>query len=101
MIWLFRSNDVFWGDKPKVNESFRFDTNDIEFDITKYDISLYLGIANYYLMNESNDSEIYLLRFVGANNNPVRILISEESNIYKIIKNYVRKLKIKSLKNEL
>jgi hypothetical protein len=92
MVWLFKVDEVFWGDKPKVNEHYIFDTNDIEFDVNKYDISIYFGTADYYLLNDSNDKEIYSLRFVGVNVNPIRVLVSNESEIYDIIRKiYINK----------
>jgi len=33
MIWLFKVNDVYWDNKPKVNEFYTFDVDDIHFDI--------------------------------------------------------------------
>ena len=88
MIFLFRVNEVFWDNKPKVNEYYTFDTNDIEFDISKYDISLYFGVADYYLIEDSNDHEIYYLRYVGVNSNPIRKLVSENSEMYGIVRNF-------------
>lgn len=38
MIWLFKIDEVFWNNKPKVNEFYTFDVDDIHFDITEYDI---------------------------------------------------------------
>jgi hypothetical protein len=94
MIWLFKVDEVFWGNKPKVNEHFLFDINVIEFDMMKYDISLYFPSSNYYLLNDSNDKEIYKLEFVGVNINPARILISDGSEIYDVVINYYIKNKI-------
>lgn len=88
MIWLFEVDEVFWDNKPKVNEYYTFDTNDIEFDIAKYDVSLYFGTAGYYLLSESNDKEIYQLRFVGVDINPVRLPVSDKSEIYDIVRNF-------------
>ena len=59
MIWLFKVNDVYWDNKPKVNEFYTFDVDDIHFDITQYDVSLYFPTASYYLLNESNEDELY------------------------------------------
>lgn len=87
MIWLFKVDEVFWNNKPKVNTYYKFDINDIGFDITKYHISLYFGTANYYLLNESNDSEIFRLNCIGERN-PIRTLVSDTSEIYDIIKNF-------------
>jgi hypothetical protein len=91
MVWLFKCNEVFWGDKPKVNDYFILDTNDIETDLTKYDISLYFGLANYYLLSDDKDGEIYNLRFISTNGNPMRVLISEDSEIHSIIRNFYLK----------
>jgi len=88
MIWLFRVDEVFWGDKPEVKEHFVFDTDDTNFDLFKYNIDMYFALANYYLVNESNDNEIYLLRFVGSHKNPVRQLISQDNEIFNIIRDF-------------
>lgn len=90
MIWLFKVDEVFWGNKPKVNEFYKFEVDDIHFDITQYDVSLYFGTASYYLLNESNDNEIYLLRFVGSYQNPIRELISEGSEICGIVNDFYK-----------
>lgn len=100
MIWLFRSNEVFWGNKPKVNEYFLFDVNDINFDITKYDISLYFPIADYFILSDSNDDEIYLLKYV-SNGNPIRSKLDISSEYHTMIKSFynteLRDTKIKEL----
>ena len=87
MIYLFKVDEVFWNNTPKVNDYYTFDTNDIEFDITKYDISLYFSLADYYLHSDSNLEEIYHLRYLG-NKNPMRILVSKENEIYNIIRDF-------------
>ena len=38
MIWLFKIDEVFWNNKPKVNEFYTFDVDYINFDITEYDM---------------------------------------------------------------
>jgi hypothetical protein len=88
MIWLFRSNEVFWGNKPKVDEYFLFDINDINFDITKYDISLYFAIADYFILSDSNDDEIYLLKYNVSNVNPIRYKLDISSEYYNMIKSF-------------
>jgi hypothetical protein len=88
LIWLFKVDEVFWGDKPKVNEFYTFDTDYIDFDITQYDISLYFGTASYYMMSESNEDEIYYLRLVSVNGNPVRVLVSDDSEIYNVVRDF-------------
>jgi hypothetical protein len=94
MIWLFRVDEVFGGNKPEVKEHFVFDTDDTNFDLFKYEIDMYFALANYYLVNESNDNEIYLLRFIGSHKNPVRQLISEDNEILNIIRDfYIKKHK--------
>ncbi len=98
MIWLFRVNQVFWDEKEKVNECYRFDTTDINFDIDRYDITLYFPLADYYLLDEFNDNKLYTLRLESVNKNPTRILISEKSEIYKIIKDFY---KIESRDNKI
>lgn len=101
MIWLFRSNEVFWGNKPKVDEYFLFDINDINFDITKYDISLYFAIADYFILSDSNDDEIYLLKYNVSNVNPIRYKLDISSEYHNIIKSFynteLRDIKIKEL----
>jgi hypothetical protein len=93
MIYLFKVNEVFWNDKPKINDYFTFDTNDIEFDVTKYDISLYFPTADYYLhyLNDAEyfltTEEIYQLKYVG-NKNPMRILVPKDNEIYNIIREF-------------
>lgn len=100
MIWLFKSNEVFWGNKPKVNEYFLFDVNDINFDITKYDISLYFPIADYFILSDSND-EIYWLKYNGVNVNPIRYKLNISSEYHSMIKNFYdterRHIKIKEI----
>jgi hypothetical protein len=88
MIWLFKVNEVFWGDKPKVDEFYTFDTNNTNFDILQYDISLYFGASNYYILNEDNDTNIFSLRLENINKNPTRIPISNSDEIYQIIRNF-------------
>ncbi len=46
--------------KQEVNDYYLFPTDDIKFDITKWDISLYLASADYYILSESNDEEVYI-----------------------------------------
>jgi hypothetical protein len=88
MIWLFKVNEVFWNNKPKVNDYYTFDTEDTEFDIIQYDVPLYFGLANYYLLNELNDNELYYLQYVTVNKNPMRILVSKDNEIYNIIRDF-------------
>ncbi len=88
MIWLFKVNEVFWNDTPKINDYYTFETDDIDFDITKYDISLYFGLADYYILNDSNDEEIYWLRLTNVNGNPMRMLLSKDDVIYNIIREF-------------
>ena len=87
MIWLFKVDEVFWNNTPKINDYYTFDTNDVEFDITQYDISLYFSTAYYYLHSDSNIGEIYQLRYVG-NKNPMRTLVSKDSEIYNMIREF-------------
>jgi len=86
MIWLFKVDEVFWNSTPKVNEHYTFDIDDIEFDITQYDVSLYFETSNYYLLSNSNEEEIYFLSFNGINMNPRRVLLQKDDKIYNIIK---------------
>jgi hypothetical protein len=88
MIWLFKVNEVFWNDTPKINDYYTFETDDIDFDITKYDISLYFAISNYYILNDSNDEEIYSLRLIYGSGNPMRVLLSKDDEIYNIIRKF-------------
>ena len=100
MIWLFKSNEVFWDNKPKVNEHYLFDVSDINFDITKYDISLYFATANYFILSDSND-EIYWLKYNGVNVNPIRYKLNISSEYHNMIKNFYdterRHIKIKEI----
>ena len=101
MIWLFRVDEVFWGNKPKVKEHYLFNEDDILFDITLYDISLYFGNCNYYLMSDLIDSKIYSLEFIGVNKNPQRLLLDSGLEIYDIVRKYYRQQKIEKKLNEL
>jgi hypothetical protein len=87
MIWLFKVDEVFWNNTPKINDYYTFDTNNVEFDITQYDISLYFPTADYYLHSDYNMEEIYQLRYVG-NKNPMRTLVSKDNEIYNIIREF-------------
>ncbi len=104
MIWLFKLDEVFWNNKPEVNQHFVFNIDDINFDmypyLYQYSISLYFATANYYLLSESNDKEIYLLHFIGLDTNPSRTLISEESEIYDIVRSFYLKNKNKKTDEE-
>ncbi len=88
MIWLFKCNEVFWKNKPKVNEYYLFDEDDINFDMSKYDISFYYPTADYYLMNDKNPDEIYCLGFTlyqrGIKNNPSLVKLSITGNAHTI-----------------
>jgi hypothetical protein len=88
MIWLFKIDEVFWGDKLKVNEVYLFDVDDIGFDITLYDISLYLATSNYFLLNDTNPDEIYYLQYSGTNCNPSRLLVGKNTDYYNVVSNY-------------
>lgn len=88
MIWLFKMDEVFWGANPTVDEHYLFDTNDISFDITRYDISLYFATAEYFILSESNDEEIYLLKYNGTDLNPGRLLVAVGSIYYTIIREF-------------
>ncbi len=85
MIWLFKVDEVFRNNEPKVNQFYLFDTDDIEFDITKYDISLYFPTSDYYLLSDLNPSEIYFVRLQDVNRNPIRLKVPDNTKIYKII----------------
>jgi hypothetical protein len=99
MIWLFKINDVFWSQQLTVNDWYLFDTDDINFDITKYDMPLYFASANYYIMNDSNKEEVFQLRLEGINRNPARVIITQNSKIYNIIKEfYIEEYRNKKLK---
>lgn len=88
MIWLFKIDEVFWDNKPKVDEHYLFDIDDIGFDITLYDISLYLATSNYFLLNDTNDDEIHFLQVGGTNSNPNRVLVAKNSEYYNIVISY-------------
>ena len=78
---------LFVVNTPKINGYYTFDTNDVEFDITQYDISLYFPTADYYLHSDSNMGEIYQLRYVG-NKNPMRTLVSKDGEIYNMVREF-------------
>ena len=88
MIWLFKIDEVFWNNKPKVNEFYTFDVDDIHFDITEYDISLYMSTSNYFLLSDTNHSEIYSLQYSGLNSNPSRLLIGKNTDYYNVVSHY-------------
>ena len=96
MIWLFKIDEVFWGNKPTVNEYYYFpNESDIEFDINLYDISLYMGLADYYVLNDVNPDEIYRLYYSGENSNPDRLLLNKNTDYYNVISNYYVNTKTK------
>ena len=86
MIWLFKLNEVFWGNKPEVNEHYLFEEEDINFDITKYDITLYFPTANYILLKSPD--EIFFLERVNSYQNPERTKVNENSPYSKCVKDY-------------
>ena len=88
MIWLFKVNEVFWNNKPKVDEFYTFYVDDINFDITEYDMSLYFGLADYFLLSDSNEDDVYQLRLESINRNPIRVIIPKNTEIYRIIKEF-------------
>jgi len=89
MIWLFKIDEVFWNNKPKVNEHYMFpNVDDVEFDITLYDISLYMSTSNYFLLSDTNPSEIYSLQYSGLNSNPSRLLIGKNTDYYNVVSHY-------------
>jgi len=88
MIWLFKIDEVFHGNKPVVNEHYLFDTTDISFDINKYDISLYFALAEYFILSESDDEKIYLLRYDGSNINPTRLMVPSDTIYYTVIREF-------------
>lgn len=93
MVWLFKIDEVFWNNTPKVNEFYTFDVDDIHFDITGYDISLYYGLADYFLLSDSNEDDIYQLRLESINRNPIRVIIPKNTEMYSIIKEFYTKAK--------
>lgn len=99
MIWLFKVNEVFWKEKPKVNECFTFDVDDIDFDINEYDISLYPSLADYYLLSDLNEDEVYQLR-MESNRNPIRVMIPKNTEMSNLIKEFYKNIKtIESYEN--
>lgn len=101
MIWVFRCNEVFWKNKPKVNEYYLFDEDDINFDMSKYDISFYYPTADYYLMNDKNPDELYCLVFNGIKNNPSLVKLSQSVDTIAMINSFYdierRNLKLEEL----
>lgn len=89
MIWLFKIDETFWGNKPEVDEHYIFpNVDDIEFDMTLYKISLYMATANYFLLNDTNPDEIYYLEYSGINCNPSRLLLGKYNEYYDVVKSY-------------
>lgn len=90
MIWLFKMDEVFWGGTPEVNEHYLFDTDDINFNISNYDISLYFPTAEYFILSELNDTEIYKLSYNGGDVKPYRLSTKSEFEIeyYTIIREF-------------
>lgn len=91
MIWLFKVNEVFWGNKPEVNDYYLFEEDDINFDITKYDITLYFPTANYFLLKSPN--EIFFLEpprgsSTNSYQNPNRIKLYENTDYFKCVNDY-------------
>ena len=100
MIWMFRIDDVLWDQPLKVDDYYLFDEDDINFDITKYDISLYLATSEYFLLSESNDTDVYALMNVGSHINPKRFLVNNKSpHTYKVVKDfYITQKRLNKLK---
>ena len=99
MIWLFKVDEVFWNNTPKVNEYYTFDGDDIDFDINQYDVSLYFETSNYYLLSNSNEEEVYFLSFNGVNMNPRRVLLQKDDKIYNVIRKSYNDKTIESYEN--
>ena len=99
MIWLFKVDEVFWNNTPKVNEYYTFDGDDIDFDINQYNVSLYFETSNYYLLSNSNEEEIYFLSFNGVNMNPRRVLLQKDDKIYNVIRKSYNNQTIESYEN--
>lgn len=101
MIWLFEVNEVFWNEKPKVNKVFVFDGDDVHFDITQYDISLYFALSDYFILSSSTDGDIYQLRFKSVSENPSRLILPQNTEMYNTIRQfYIDELKKKNEKYE-
>ena len=102
MIWLFKINEVFWGNKPKVDEHYVFpEVDDIEFDITLYDKSLYMATANYFLLNDKNPDEIYCLQYSGKNSNPIRLSVGKNTDYYDAVVDYYNKSRLETNNRKL
>jgi hypothetical protein len=92
-------DEVFFGAKPTVDEHYLFDTDDIMFDINNYHISLHFPTAEYFILSELNDEEIYKLSYDGSNENPYRSALSTRSTHYTIIREfYISKKRDNKLK---
>lgn len=90
MVWLFRIKHVYWGKAEKINEYYLFDVNDVNFDLTEYNISLYFGSYNYYLMNDADSEKIYVLFFDGILS---KKQLSNKDESYGIVKDFYTKEK--------
>lgn len=54
-----------------------------------------VGLADYFLLNDSNEDDVYQLRFESINRNPTRVIIPTNNEIYSVIKKfYINKTKI-------
>ena len=94
MIWMFRIDEVSWDQPLKVNDYYLFDEDDINFDITKYDISLYFATSEYFLLSESNDNDVYALMYDGLGRDPHKVLINNNSpSRYGIVRDFYTKTK--------
>lgn len=101
MIWLFKCSSIINGSLSefKVEEYFLFDEDDINFDIINYNISLYLGTSKYFLLDDSNDDDVYFLQFKGVESNPSRFKLSIGLDYYNLIKGFYNiELRDKKLK---
>ena len=86
MIYLYKVFGGVSGKTPNIVDYYRFNTDDIEFDMLSYDISLNMVTYDYYLLSDTNIDEIYYLSFVNFDTNPKRILISKDDEIYNLIR---------------
>lgn len=104
MVWLFRIRPgevkhLYWGETEKVNEYYLFDVDDINFDLTEYDVSLYFTSYKYYLMNDADSEKIYVLFFDGILN---KRQLSNKDKAYGIVKDfYTKEKRVKNIEKIL
>ena len=47
-----------------------------------------MSTSNYFLLSDTNPSEIYSLQYSGLNSNPSRLLIGKNTDYYNVVSHY-------------